>query len=70
MTWCLVDEIKDEEFFPVFKFGDETKRTLGQWRIGFRWLASGENFFTYFQRFEGKVKNTKLQIPLPGDFFD
>ena len=33
-------------------------------------LASGENFFTYFQRFEGKVKNTKLQIPLPGDFFD
>jgi len=23
MTWCLVDEIKDEEFFPVFKFGDE-----------------------------------------------
>lgn len=23
MTWCLVDELKDEEFFPLFEFGDE-----------------------------------------------
>ena len=32
-------------------------------------LARGADFFTFFQRFEGKVVNTKLQIPLPRDFF-
>ena len=32
-------------------------------------LARGADFFSYFQRFEGKVINTKLQIPLPRDFF-
>jgi hypothetical protein len=32
-------------------------------------LSSGKDFFKFFQRFEGKVVNSKLQIPLPVDFF-
>jgi hypothetical protein len=32
-------------------------------------LACGADFFSFFQRFEGKVVNAKLQIPLPRDFF-
>jgi len=32
-------------------------------------LCAGKDFFKYFQRFEGKVLNAKLQIPLPADFF-
>jgi hypothetical protein len=33
-------------------------------------LTTGTAFFTRFPRFEGKVLNAKLQIPLPADFFD
>jgi len=33
-------------------------------------LVTGQDFFGRFTRFEGKVLNKKLQIPLPGDFFD
>lgn len=33
-------------------------------------LTTGEAFFTRFPQFQGKVLNKKLQIPLPGDFFD
>jgi hypothetical protein len=33
-------------------------------------LATGADFFTFFRRFEGNVKNAKLQIPLPTGFFD
>ncbi|MFQ5639932.1 MAG: restriction endonuclease, partial [bacterium] len=33
-------------------------------------LTTGEKFFTRFPRFQGKVLNKKLQIPLPTDFFD
>lgn len=33
-------------------------------------LTTGKEFFTRFIQFAGKVKNTKLQIPLPRDFFD
>jgi hypothetical protein len=33
-------------------------------------LVTGEGFFKVFRRFEGKVKNSKLQIPLPRGFFD
>jgi hypothetical protein len=33
-------------------------------------LTTGEDFFRLFQRFEGRVVNRKLQIPLPRDFFD
>ncbi len=32
------------------------------------YLTTGEGFFTRFQRFEGKVLNKKLQIPLPDGF--
>jgi hypothetical protein len=34
------------------------------------YLTTGENFFTRFPQFQGKILNKKLQIPLPGDFFD
>jgi hypothetical protein len=33
-------------------------------------LTTGESFFKRFTQFAGKVKNTKLQIPLPRNFFD
>ena len=33
-------------------------------------LSTGEQFFTRFPQFQGKVLNKKLQIPLPPDFFD
>lgn len=32
-------------------------------------LTTGADFFTRFPRFEGKVTNQKIQIPLPKDFF-
>ncbi len=32
-------------------------------------LTTGADFFSFFQRFEGKVRNAKLQIPLPRGFF-
>ncbi len=32
-------------------------------------LATGEDFFSEFQRFEGNVQNKKIQIPLPKNFF-
>jgi len=31
--------------------------------------STGADFFTFFRRFEGKVVNRKIQIPLPKDFF-
>jgi hypothetical protein len=33
-------------------------------------VSTGRDFFSEFQRFEGKVQNRKLQIPLPRDLFD
>jgi len=33
-------------------------------------VTTGEAFFQQFRRFEGKVRNGKLQIPLPGNFFE
>lgn len=32
-------------------------------------VSTGQEFFTFFRRFEGMVVNKKLQIPLPFDFF-
>ena len=32
-------------------------------------LTTGADFFTRFRRFEGKVANGKIQIPLPKNFF-
>jgi len=39
-------------------------------RLDYLVLMTGADFFTFFRRFEGKVRNAKLQIPLPADFFD
>ncbi len=33
-------------------------------------LTTGENFFSRFPQFQGKVLNKKLQIPLPANFFE
>ena len=32
-------------------------------------VTTGEAFFKFFVRFEGKVRNSKRQLPLPPDFF-
>ena len=42
----------------------------GKVRLDHFYLTTGEDFFTRFQQFEGKVLNKKLQIPLPSNFFD
>lgn len=41
----------------------------GQVMINSLVLTTGEAFFSRFQRFEGKVLNKKIQIPLPPGFF-
>jgi hypothetical protein len=33
-------------------------------------LTTGEAFFQRFKQFQGRVRNAKLQIPLPADFFE
>lgn len=33
-------------------------------------LVTGAAFFSFFRRFEGRIKNAKLQIPLPSGFLD
>jgi hypothetical protein len=40
-----------------------------QVRLDYVVLTRGADFFSFFQRFEGKVVNAKLQIPLPRTFF-
>lgn len=40
-----------------------------QVRLDYVVLSRGADFFSFFQRFEGKVVNAKLQIPLPRTFF-
>jgi hypothetical protein len=40
-----------------------------QVRLDYVVLTRGADFFSAFQRFEGKVVNAKLQIPLPRTFF-
>lgn len=32
-------------------------------------ITTGADFFTRFKRFEGKIANGKIQVPLPHDFF-
>lgn len=34
------------------------------------YVTTGQKFFTRFPQFQGKVLNKKLQIPLPGNFFN
>lgn len=38
-------------------------------RITNFYITTGKDFFSRFRRFEGRVLNKKLQIPLPSDFF-
>ncbi|MGB6065025.1 MAG: hypothetical protein WBG50_09460 [Desulfomonilaceae bacterium] len=33
-------------------------------------MATGEQFFSRFRKFQGNILNRKLQISLPGNFFD
>ena len=42
----------------------------GNVRLTHFFLTTGQSFFNRFPRFEGKVLNKKLQIPLPASFFD
>jgi hypothetical protein len=42
----------------------------GQVHLTHLFLSTGEAFFSRFTQFQGKVKNAKLQIPLPRDFFE
>jgi len=39
-------------------------------RLEYLILCTGEDFFSFFQRFEGKIKNKKIQMALPRDFFE
>ncbi len=34
------------------------------------YVVTGARFFERFRRFEGKIQNAKIQIPLPRGFFD
>jgi hypothetical protein len=44
-------------------------RIKGKVRLDKFVLTTGAGFFTFFNQFGGQVKNSKLQIPLPRDFF-
>jgi hypothetical protein len=39
-------------------------------RLDYLVLVTGADFFTFFQRFEGRIVNKKLQLHLPAGFFD
>lgn len=39
-------------------------------KLNYLCLVTGEQFFSRFPQFQGRVLNKKLQIPLPWDFFD
>ena len=70
------DDFSSLEFLPGVKhrdvrYGIFYGTIIGdEVRIDHLVLTRGQNFFTFFQRFEGKVTNAKLQIPLPRNFFD
>lgn len=42
----------------------------GQVELTHLYLTTGEDFFTRFRQFQGKVLNEKIQMHLPSDFFD
>ncbi|MBI5724820.1 MAG: restriction endonuclease [Planctomycetes bacterium] len=44
--------------------------TAGKARVGSLVVCTGQDFFKFFRRFEGKVVNKKIQIHLPKSFFD
>jgi hypothetical protein len=51
--------------YAVF-FGEITE---GKVRLNHVILCTGDDFFSFFTRFGGRVTNKKLQIHLPRDFF-
>jgi hypothetical protein len=54
----------DTRYAMFYAFTDGVTVTLTH-----LFVSTGEDFFTRFRRFEGKIKNGKKQIPLPSDFF-
>ena len=69
------DDVAPLEFFPQVRHCDVRYAVFygtvigNEVRLDHLVLTRGADFFSFFQRFEGKVVNTKLQIPLPRDFF-
>jgi hypothetical protein len=69
------DDITSLDFLPAVRHCDVRYSVFygavvgDEVRVDHLVLARGADFFTFFQRFEGKVVNAKLQIPLPRDFF-
>lgn len=69
------DDTTPLEFFPRVRHCDVRYAVFygtvvgNEVRLDHLVLVRGADFFSFFQRFEGKVVNTKLQIPLPRDFF-
>lgn len=72
-----------EDYLDINKLGDHHPRhcdtryaifyakTNGkQVTLTHLFVTTGADFFTRFRRFEGKVINGKIQIPLPKDFFN
>ena len=69
------DDATALDFFPRIRHCDVRYAVFygmvvgSEVRLNHLVLARGADFFSFFQRFEGKVVNAKLQIPLPRDFF-
>ncbi len=69
------DDAAPLEFFPRIRHCDVRYAVFygaiagSEVRLVHLVMARGADFFSFFQRFEGKVGNAKIQIPLPRDFF-
>ncbi len=69
------DDVTPLEFFPRVRRCDVRYAVFygsvveSEVRLEHLVMVRGADFFSFFQRFEGKVVNAKLQIPLPRDFF-
>ncbi len=69
------DDATPLEFFPRVRHCDVRYAVFygtvagSEVRLDYLVLTRGADFFIFFQRFEGRVVNAKLQIPLPRDFF-
>lgn len=61
-----VPEVRHCDARYAVLYGTKTERGV---RLDRLVLTTGEEFFRLFQRFEGRVLNKKLQIPLPAGFF-
>jgi hypothetical protein len=61
------DEFHSSDIRYVIASGDTEGNKV---TINYVYLVTGEDFTKHFLLFGGKVRNTKIQIPLPKDFFD